>query len=344
MTTQTLHGPGELIAAIPMMLGYLPHESVVVIALSSRGEIVATMRVDRADLMMSDIAMDAVRTVGAQLRRVGARRAVIVTFTYEDVTLGCDGANAMRTGILDVVDDAPIWSTDGVTYRSPGCAEPHCCPAEGTALPGCQATVWDPRRSLRVSSIATGAGLSPAQTYDRRRASRAGDRWWSRRDGREDQWRSAALATLLESMHPNADALTLGRAVVSLRDVRVRDALMVSWLEAPPEVVAEVLADERSERVAHVLDAPLHDPHQRPPSEASLRRVLQWCDRMAVIARRRDRAAIHSLAAVVHWYAGDFDAAEDAAECALACDDGYSLAGLVAAVCAAGLEPAWLRW
>ena len=340
MTSRTLHGPGELIAVMPAILGFQPQESVVVVALSAIGEIDLTMRVDRADLLLPEVADQAAATIASQLRRVAARRVIVLSFTDSDVSVSCDAVDAVMAAIEPVVDQATAWTSNGRTYRAPGCADIQCCPPEGSPLPLC---ALPSTATPRMGPSPAGSAGARQPERERRRAARAGDRWWSRREQDLQRWRSDALTRLTESMGQGADALELGRAAVCLRDVRVRDALIVTWLGGTAQAVVDVLDGRSTAEVAAALDGALRDADRPPPAVADVEAALDWLRRMLALARRRDTAAIHALIAVMTWYDGALDEARVAAREALACDDGYSLAGLIEDVCLAGLEPAWMR-
>ena len=343
MTTHTVHGPGELIAIIPAMLGFQPRESVVVVALSIRGDIEVTMRVDRADLLLPDVAGQAAAAIASQLRRVDAHSAIVVSFTTSDVSVSCDAIDAVMAAIAPVVDQATAWTSDGHTYRTPGCADAQCCPPEGLPLPVSTLGASSSAAPVRVGPAAAAGKRALQPERERRRAARAGDRWWRRRAQDPEQWRTEALLCLVGSMEQGASVLDLGRAAVCLRDVRVRDALIVTWLGGTARAVGDVLDGRSTAEVASALDGALRDVDRPPPAAADVRAAQEWTRSLRALARRRDAAAIDALAAVLAWYAGALDEARLAARNALACDDGYSLAGLVEDMCAAGLEPAWMR-
>ncbi|GIG54705.1 hypothetical protein Dac01nite_14570 [Demequina activiva] len=338
-----MHGPGELIALIPAMLGFQPRESVVVVALSARGAIEVTLRVDRADLVAPDVAHEAGAAVAAQLRRVTASSAIVVSFTQYDVSLGCDAVDAVAAAVRPVVDRVTAWTTDGRTFRAPGCADPQCCPPHGTQVPAAPAIEDGEALPSRVVARRAQTRAADAPEHDRRRAARAGDRWWSRREREPASWRREALRCLDRSMAPDGEVLDLGRAAVCLRDVRVRDALIIQWLGGSARAIGDVLEGRSTAEVSQALDGALRDVDRPAPRPGDVRRALMWCRRVNALARKRDRAPIHALAAVLHWYDGALDQASVAAQEALTCDHGYSLAGLIADVCAAGLEPAWMR-
>ncbi|WP_297081276.1 DUF4192 family protein [uncultured Demequina sp.] len=344
MSMRVIRGPGELIAAIPVLLGFVPHESVVVIGLGPGGELGTVMRADRADLLIGDLAREIHDGVRARLRADRVSRVVIVSFTAEAVPLGCAAADGLAVAIDGTVDRVDMWTCDGQHYRVPGCADPQCCPADGTRVPW-EATAAPPASALVATCAewtAPGAAhLLRADARERRRAARAGDRWWARRE--QEGWRQRSLDLVLESMGRSDDVLALGRATIAIRDVRVRDGVIVRWLGGGADAVADVLAGRATAKVARVLDGALRDDARLPPAPEDTGDILAWCRSAVAHARNRDRAAVLALEAVAAWWSGDVRTALDSADAALECDPEYTLAGLVADVCAAGLEPAWSR-
>jgi len=345
MSTRVIRGPGELIAVIPAILGYEPRESVVAIGLGRGGELGAVMRADRPDLLVSDLAVEIHDRMRARLRAEGAARAVVVSFTAAAVPLGCPAADALAVALDGVVDRVDVWTCDGENYRVPGCTDPECCSAAGTPVPRNTAATHGSARwreqCLDAPVPASAVPAARAPERERRRAARAGDRWWARRD--EEAWRRRSLDMVIASVRCPGDPLEMGRATVALRDVRVRDGLIVWLLGGAEAAVDDVLEGRATAKVAGVLDGALRDPDRRPASTQPLLDVQFWCWEAESHARRRDAAPFHAVDGVAAWWSGDIRDAGLAAAQALACDPEYTLAGLIADVCAAGLVPAWCR-
>lgn len=343
MQTRHLTGPGELIAAIPAMLGRTPSEAVVAIGLDGGGEIVTALRVDRRDAMVADSACSLSRAVAARMRAAAARRAFLVTFTRDDVTLSCPAVEALRPEVAAAVDRIDVWACDGDRYYSPGCADPTCCPAGGLPVPW---EVMGAAAALSASAVAHAApdeGDERAPQARRRSAARAADRWWARRGGLTEQWRCDSWQRFTEAYPVDADAPAVGRAIASLQDIRVRDALIVEWLGGSEEAVVDTLLGRESPAVADVLDGAMRDPMREPPDQAAVVASLRWCRRLIAHARRRERAPLLALSAVVLWWSGDLSAARGAAEASLRHDPTYSLARLVHDVAYAEIAPAWVH-
>ncbi|MDN4481573.1 DUF4192 family protein [Demequina muriae] len=341
MQTRHLTGPGELIAAIPTLVGFTPRESVVAVGLDGAGEVVAALRVDRNDARVAEMAASLGRAIAARLRAASARRAFLVTFTTDDVSLACPAVDALRPAVEAAVERVDVWACDGDRYLSPGCADPVCCPVGGRPVP------WRTRGAVApVSASALAHSLTEdeddrATSSRRRSAARAADRWWGRRADGLDVWRCDSWQRCAESFPLNATAPEIGRAIAGLQDVRVRDALIVQWLGGSDDAIADTLFGRESPAVAGVLDGAMRDPGREPPDPAAVTASVRWCRRLLAHARRREHAPVLALVAVVLWWSGDMAGAQHSALAALRRDPDYSLARLVHDVTDARVAPAW---
>jgi hypothetical protein len=129
-----IHGPADLLQAVPYLLGFHPVDSLVLIGLDG-AHLVVTARMD-----LSDVAEPAAvtRTLAA-MARGGATRVLCVV--YDSAPLDrppcwgglaaalqddCDLAGCELSDVLRVVEGR--WS-------SLLCTDPRCCPAGGNPLP-----------------------------------------------------------------------------------------------------------------------------------------------------------------------------------------------------------------
>ena len=146
-----------------------------------------------------------------------------------------------------------------------------------------------------------------------------------------------------DSLAVDAPAPLVGRAIASLQDKRVRDAMIVEWLGGPPAAIADTLLGQESAEVTAVLDGAMRDPGVELPVPGEMVAALRWCRRLIAHARRREQAPMYTLSAVALWWGGDLAAAHDSTRQALRCDPGYSLAVLMNDICEVGVSPAWQR-
>lgn len=350
MTIPTLRGPGELLATLPLILGFTPVESVVVVSIRADGEIGAIMRLDRDDCLLPDVLESMARAVAAHLTRDRAHAAILVTYTQQSVRLCCDAADALRAALTDVVPRIDGWAVSAGRYFAPGCADVLCCPLEGSEVPAAHALAMHQAGSWRAavthSSTRKSWGGAPPQA--RRRCARAADRWLAKRAGDEAQWRQDSLEQwqlhLVNGLSPMSELreADMGKLVAGLSDVRVRDAVIVWLVPGSSAAIDDVLAGIPSHSVALALDAVL-DPHQGlaldDAQADALRRVIGAC---VAHARRRDAPPLLAVLALVQWWAGESEAALAACDAASTCAPGYRLAGLIQATILAGIRPGWL--
>lgn len=147
MTTTTMHlrSPGELIAAVPFILGFEPAGSLVAIALKD-GRVGLTSRID-----LPDTAVDALMPA---LRRKAPDHVILIG--YQDAT----GA---AVPVLDAF--AAALTNEGIgirdrllvaegRWRSLECTNDACCPPEGTPLDLDEA-------ATAVASEFVGQGIAP---------------------------------------------------------------------------------------------------------------------------------------------------------------------------------------
>ena len=111
-----IRGPGELIAAIPLLLGFEPRESVVLVAILGGGRLGVLLRVDRADCLQADVVGPLSRGVVAHLARDGARSAIAVSFTEDPVRLACAATDALRPALVAAGIDVEGWAVANGRY------------------------------------------------------------------------------------------------------------------------------------------------------------------------------------------------------------------------------------
>ena len=123
--------PAELIGAVPYLLGFHPHESLVIVGLAGT-KVIVTARLDLAGVAHPRVLADCLDA----LRQGDATKVVAVVFTerhglIDDLT-GQMVAESCRVGIAVA---AVLIVTSG-RWRSLMCTDETCCPPEGKPLPG----------------------------------------------------------------------------------------------------------------------------------------------------------------------------------------------------------------
>lgn len=135
-----ISGPGDLLQAVPYLLGFHPSASLVVVGLHQR-VLVVTMRMD-IDQLTGRAGQELLEHALRALSRGGASE--FVAAVYDDsmrlddldhrwlrwlmpiLQAGGPGGGCVLLDLLVVVDRR---------WRSAGCREPGCCPAQGRPIP-----------------------------------------------------------------------------------------------------------------------------------------------------------------------------------------------------------------
>jgi hypothetical protein len=132
---QRLTSPGELLQAVPYLVGFHPSESVVIVGLRER-RVAVTARLDLADARAGGIGYTL-----AALARAGSTAAIGVIYADD---MRPDDADERPWQLLECLQEHAA-ALDGVfedvllvaggRWWSLLCAEPSCCPLEGQELP-----------------------------------------------------------------------------------------------------------------------------------------------------------------------------------------------------------------
>jgi hypothetical protein len=323
-----LSSPDDVLAAVPYLLGFHPHQSLVVLGLSGpRSRLGVNMRVDLAGEpdRVADVVVSA-------LRRDRAEEAIVVVYeppdTGENSLAGMEWVEVLRTALLPAgirlrealrVDEGRWWS-----YL---CREPHCCPPEGTPVRAPDS----PGGPSRVAATAVAAGmaalpdraalrasLDPPAPWTRAAVEQALDRVGAELAGRLTRGEAEqvsegyldAFRTLLARFGGRCPSLSDDEAAtlaIALHCTELRDEVITWTVRDDPEPLRQLLVE-----VVRKVG---------PPENVPAATVLAWC------AYQQGNGA---LAAV-------------ALEIVAETDPDYSLAALVDEMLQAGIHPDQLR-
>lgn len=339
--TLTLRTPGELIAALPTLLGFEPVDSIVVIGLGSAGTVGPILRLDRADCLLADGAESLRRAVAGQLTRHGVRRVVLVSLVAGGVRGGCAVLDAWEDGLEEWVEVLDAFVVSEGRFRSARCDDIACCPRGGRPVPQApapavptHALIDHERREeapfARRKSAAAAAARSAKALRKRDAAT------WRR--AALDEWRKARVGAM--DGHLPSDA-TMGRLAASLGDVALRDALVVDMVPGEQEVAELLCADPAAPGVRDALAAMLTADAAVVPDRAELEALVALVEHGAWLCSAMAGPFL-TLAALASWWRGDEDQAREAVAEALAREPGYRLAELVSCALNAGLAPGWI--
>jgi hypothetical protein len=325
-----LSSPVSLLAVVPVLLGFQPASSMVIIGTEGpRAEVRLTLRYDLPESPDHEIAMDIARHATGVLsaQRIEAAVAVgygpghLVTPVADTFRERAEGAGVRVTELLRV-ENGRYWS-----YL---CAEPRCCPPGGTPFdvtdhPAALAMASEGSQVLasRAELAATVAPVEGEAAESMHRATRRAEEHAARlvarvmRAGRRASARRLIAVAGLDTVSEIIVRYRRGEAFRScddaawlslvLRDLRVRDD---AWSRM--------------------------DPRHR---EAHLR---LWTD-LTRRARPGYVSAPASLLAFVAWQSGNGALANVALDRALADDPHYSMALLLRQVIDSGAPPSMAR-
>jgi len=329
-------GSDSIVASIPFIIGFAPHNSLVVMWLSA-GCVRLTMRLDlppQGDVSSRDLLSPWIDAVMAQC---GSHDEVILCVAWPPDVMVRDAAGELRSrdlmcALLErlsrtdcLVRDALLMQSD--RWWSFLCEQPECCPASGTPL--------DRSIADEVAARFAFAGVAQlpdrqavldtcAADHERQEVNRALVRKARRKvsvrmsqsldSARElEIWREESISQVCECLLATEpwDSTHDVDVLVALRDVRVRDTAM--W---------------------HVAQSRSHDSHVAFDRAAEL---LRGAPTGAV-------APIGTVTALLAWLIGDGVRAGAALDRVRDEDPAYALADLLSRSIAAGLSAAsWLE-
>lgn len=319
-TTPRLSGPGELAAALPLLCGFRPRESLVVVALKGATRRVALTA--RYDLPAEEHEEVLAADVVDRLLAAGARRAYALVVSEQ-------GASALprrplvaslrqavaRARALDLQDALLVRDGRWWSYL---CTDGACCPREGTPVPEASPTLT----LVEAQSVLQGRAVLGSR--EELVASLA-----------PPALPAVALALLAAAERRFAEELA-GAGRAALR-ARLRDALSAALAHGGP----------RHEREAAELALALHDLSLRDEVLTwSVRRESALLALLLHLVRATPAPYDAPVCACLAWVAygrGDGATAGIALERALSTDPQHGLALLLAGALDRQVPPRQLR-
>ena len=321
-----LAGPDSIAASIPFVIGFTPHDSLVVMWLRE-GRVRLTMRMDLPpEHATLDDWVDAVMAHRSSSEEV----ILCVTPAVDANVRDRDGdlhSRALISALLEKLDKTDCQVRDALLLTSDSwwsylCGEPECCSPAGTPLDleiaegvAAQFTLAGVGRLLDRDAVVAVCAPDPA----RQAAHRTGVREAARarfdrlanaadRAVEWDAWRDDSIALVLDTLiqAPMTRADREAEVLFALCDVRVRDTVL--W---------EIANSDR------------HDPHRAFEAAAALLRGAP----AGVIA------PIGTVTGLLGWLIGDGVRAMAALDRVWAEDPDYPLAQLLGRSINAGLSP-----
>lgn len=330
-----VRGPDSLPALVPHLVGFHPHDSLVLLGLlPERRTVRVTVRMDLPEVgaPAADVVDAWAVSLGA-LPQAGALEAVLVVYPRDADSpwRGVDPEDLPHRELVDELAaelrDAGVLALDAVCVvgdriRSYWCLDPACCPAEGRPV--------DAGESLRVQAMLVEHGSAPLASREEL------VRGLAPRDADDpvrqavDRGRDAVIVRM-----PAGTGQRVHRFVDDVRDLG-RDPRDRAGLTRLVVVAGSLCATIRSrDLLLRELTIEV-DPDVINAARTVLAEAVRCASGPAV-------APPASVLAVCAWVAGDGAAARVALDRALEADPSYSLAGLVAAALDAGTPPwAWV--
>ena len=311
-----LSNPSELIAAVPHLLGFHPHDSVVLLALHGKS-LGLTLR---TDLVADDEAPRLAKQLLTPISRQRPTGVALVVIGGEGIPDGDLPHRALVTAIDDVLTGAGLpvvhaaWTTETTSGALWRCYDD----------PLCAGTVADPA----ISPLAAATVAAGAVTFGSREE-------LAKLLAPEDPaalQRRAALLDAADAEHPMS-ARIVGQRLAQL--TALHRAAAVADPELSDSIVAEVVSALCDHRVR---DACL--PWCTGSGAAAAERLWLALVRATPAPERAEPAALLALTAYLR---GDGALASVALESALRACPHHSLSGLLRAALDGGLPPELLR-
>jgi Domain of unknown function (DUF4192) len=323
--TQRISGPGELLQAVPYLLGFHPHLSLVLVGLDD-GLLVVTARLDLGDAVAPGVVEHTVEAM-----RVGGTSSVVAAL-YEDgdpepgraesaLTDPAPGVVADQVGracadagclLLDVL------RVSGRRWWSLMCASLDCCPVEGRPLP---------EEPSAFATAATFAGV--VALPDRGALERL-------LDPVSDAERDSLLPGIADAEHEAVSAVLDGRA--HRRERSLKRALFAAARAADVPGWCGLQGDEVARFGAALAEIGMRDSVWMAVDDGRLAGRALWRDLARRLPTPYDAPPLF-LFGWAAWRSGDGALAGIAAERAVTSDPGYSAADLLLAALTRGIDP-----
>lgn len=317
---QRISGPGELLQAVPYLLGFHPHDSLVLVGLEL-GALVVTARLDLPDAAEPGVVLETVRAM-----RVGGTTEVVAA-VYADVGTGSRAAPLPRPDLARAVTDdidaagcilIDILLVAGGRWWSFTCEEPGCCPTEGRPVPDAPSAFTTAATVAGVVALPDRDSLAAA-LEPRSEDERAGLAPFL---AAAENASVAAILDCLSARHERS----LKRAIFSA----ARDSDAPRWSGLPDAVVARF--------VVGLGAIAIRDAVWMAVDDGRLDGRALWRDLAGRAPAPYDASSLF-LFGWATWRAGDGALAGIAAERAVRSDPGYSAADLLMAALSRGVDP-----
>lgn len=307
--TVRLRSPGEIVSAVPFLLGFVPEASVVVIALRGR-RMVLTARADLGDVLDDSGSR---QNVVAAVRRSGATDVLLIGYadarSSAAVAVRALSATLQSAGLRI----QEVLTVAGGRWFNQACHDPRCCPTAGSAVSEHDAAPSTLAFQALSEGYRSGRGELVKECHpDRPILARAIVSELLHPAGDEDDLEETLIADILAVLHWSGvgepSAVQLARSAAACANPSVRDlwyalvAPAVMCGSAPQMHGAfEVLRQAGHDAGELGADGMVHDPAIR---DRLLGRVLRFVRNLPDELPEVTMPAL-VVAATAHWCAGD---------------------------------------
>ena len=337
--------PGQLLAAIPSMMGAPVDESLVLIGIGAGGRVCPIARIDMRACLTTDGAQAVARECTGELARADANAVLVAVFSQHPHA--AKAAAAVRACLMQSFEVPDTWLVAQGRYRSLECQEDSCCPPAGTPLP--PAPVDDAlrfsRHSAQDASLHRQRMRPPRDQRRRARDAMTRARRTGQRQGRYwrvqmlNRWREAIDAAHVSLLPSDAQ---VGHLAAGLLHLWVRDAVVLDMVPGQEATAQAVCADGDDAGVGEALQCIVGTTHAAVPPQENIDALVRVAEHVAWLCPEA-AAPAYALIAIMHWWRGDERSASIAVQDAYQAEPGYSLAGLVDYALNARMAPGWMR-
>lgn len=314
--TLRINGPVDLLSAVPYLLGFHPHDSLVLIGLT-HGVLVVTARLDLEDADEEAVAS----TIDAMVRG-GSSQFVAAVYAAESAA--DDGLP--HSSLVELVEELTMRAgaqlLDGLLvigdlWWSYLCADQQCCPANGRALPAAPTP---------FAAAATVVGLTAAASRDDLECR------FEPEPGREK------LLPLIEEADRSLQPVVVNRQLTLPARCALR--AIITEIKHAGDARCRAVWDENDViRVGAALrQIPIRDAVWEHLDEHRPHAQDIWLDLARRLPTPYDAAPLF-LYAWAAWRAGDGTTASMAVERALRGDPDYAAAELLRTALVQGISP-----
>jgi len=321
-----LTSPRQLLSLVPVLFGYHPHASVVVLGTEPpRGTVTVGLRYSCHDLADPGAGASYVRHAIALLTERPCPKAAAIGYGPDELVapfIGLLREEAPKHGI----ELAELLRAEDGRYWSYACTDPACCPPEGTPYdeapdPALTALLPAGVSEVLPSRDALAALLAPC-TGDQAAAMRNATRKAAER-----------AARLTERARPSADPAARRHPVANAGIRALRAAIRAYHQDQP------ITRDQAGWLLIALHDMWVRDDALCRTDAAHRHAHLRlWAD-LTRLARPGHVAAPATLLAFVAWQSGNGALANVALDRALGDDPRYRLAGILRQLIDCGVPP-----